>query len=337
MKAIALISGGLDSTLAAKIIKELGIELVALNTKTPFCLCDHHSSSGCVSAAANAAKQLGLKLITLNVSEEFIAIIKKPRHGYGSHMNPCIDCRILLFKKAKEYLEKEQAAFIITGEVLGQRPMSQRKAAMKLIDKKSGTEGLVLRPLCAKFMDISIPEKNGWVSRDKLLAICGRSRGAQFSLAKELGINDYPCPSGGCLLTNAEFSKRVKDLIKHNELNVHNAHLLKVGRHFRLSSVAKLIVGRNETENSRLLDLAEDRDHLFTPRDEIAGATALGIGLYNEELVNLAARITGRYCDLGGDGCTEINYKSGFNAKESTVSRFSVDPVEEGLLKSLRI
>ncbi|MFA5276551.1 MAG: hypothetical protein WC417_06650 [Candidatus Omnitrophota bacterium] len=220
MKAIALISGGLDSILSAKIIDELGIELVAFNTKTPFCLCEHHSSSGCASSARRAAEKLNIKFISLNVSEEFLGILKDPKHGYGSNMNPCIDCRILLFKKAKECMQEEGASFIITGEVLGQRPMSQRLPVMKLIDREAQVEGLVLRPLSAKALKPTIPEAEGWVDRSKLLKITGRGRREQITLANEFGINDYPCPSGGCLLTMADFSKRVKDLMKHNELNI---------------------------------------------------------------------------------------------------------------------
>jgi tRNA U34 2-thiouridine synthase MnmA/TrmU len=252
-------------------------------------------------------------------------------------MNPCIDCRILLFKKAKEYMEIEKAQFIITGEVLGQRPMSQRKAAMKLIDKESKTEGLVLRPLCAKFMEESIPEKNGWVDREKLLAINGRARGVQFGLARHFGINDYPCPSGGCLLTYPDFAKRVKDLIEHDELTLASARLLRLGRHFRLSSMAKLIVGRSEAENTCLLDFADESGHVFMPREDIAGPTSLGIGLYNDKLINLAARITGRYCDLGENSCVDIDYKRGSGAERKFISRFSVSPAEENLLEALRI
>mgnify|MGYP001594754553 CR=1 FL=1 len=171
MKAITLISGGLDSSLDTRLIRDLGIELIALNTVSPFCLCNRRSSGGCLYGAYSVAKSLALKLISINVSQEFIGIVKKPKHGYGSNMNPCIDCRILLFKKAKEAMEKEGALFVITGEVLGQRPMSQKLNTMKLIEKESGLSGLVLRPLSAKVMEPTIPEKEGWIDRDKLLAV----------------------------------------------------------------------------------------------------------------------------------------------------------------------
>ncbi|MDP2938184.1 MAG: hypothetical protein Q8N72_02930, partial [Candidatus Omnitrophota bacterium] len=265
MKAIALISGGLDSTLATKLIQDLGIELIALNTVSPFCLCNRRSSRGCLYGANSVAKQLGLKLISVDVSKDFLEIVKKPKHGYGSNMNPCIDCRILLFKKAKEAIEKEGASFVITGEVLGQRPMSQKLNTMKLIEREAGLEGLVLRPLSAKVLEQTIPEKQGWIARDKLLAINGRSRREQIAKARKLGINDYPCSSGGCLLTDPEFSRRLKDLIKYGEFNLENVQLLKIGRHFRLNDTSKLVVGRNEKENERLLNLAREDDYLFMP------------------------------------------------------------------------
>ena len=315
-------SGGLDSTLAAKITKDLGIELVALNTVSAFCLCNHRSSSGCFHGIASTAKELNIKLVSLNVAEEFLGIVKNPKHGYGSNMNPCIDCRILLFKKAKEFMQKEGASFVITGEVLGQRPMSQKLRTMFLIEKESGLEGFVVRPLSAKVLEPTIPEKNGWIDREKLLSISGRGRRQQFDLAKELGINDYPCPSGGCLLTDPEFSRKLKDLIKHDEFNLREVQLLRLGRHFRLTQTAKLVVGRNEAENKRLLELARDGDYIFMPR-QITGPTTLGRGEFNEELLKLSCSLTGRYCDLNGSNSASIVYKKIAFGDNSKV-RFSV-------------
>ncbi len=334
MKAIALISGGLDSTLATRLIQNLGIELIALNTLSPFCLCNRRSSGGCLSGAHSVAKALALELISVDVSEEFIGIVKKPKHGYGSNMNPCIDCRILLFKKAKEAMEKEGALFVITGEVLGQRPMSQKLNTMGLIEKEAGLSGLVLRPLSAKVLDSTIPEKQGWIDRNKLLAISGRGRREQIALANKLGFNDYPCPSGGCLLTDPEFSRRVKDLMKHQEFNLENIQLLKIGRHFRLNDTTKLVVGRNEKENERLLNLARDNDYLFMPTDELAGPTSLGRGILSEELIKLSCTITCRYCDLNGNTNIDIVYRR-ISEKENKVLRIS--PIEEIKLLSLRV
>lgn len=315
MKAIVLISGGLDSTLAARLMQNLGIELICLNTVSPFCLCNHRSSKGCFHGVNLVAKNLGLKLISVNVSSEFLEIVKKPKHGYGSNINPCIDCRILLFKKAKEAMHKEGASCVITGEVLGQRPMSQRRDTMRLIEKESDLIGLVLRPLSAKVLEPTIPEREGWINRDKLLSIAGRGRREQFALAKEFGINDYPCPSGGCLLTDPEFAKRLRDLLSHNELNLENIELLKIGRHFRLKEDAKLIVGRNEKENGLLEVLAKEKDYLFWP-PEAAGPTALGRGIFDSGLFDLSLRITASYCDCNDEAGLDIAYRIIPEAKE---------------------
>lgn len=335
MKAIALISGGLDSTLATKLMQNLGLELICLNTRSPFCLCNHRSASGngCLYGAAHAAKNLNLKLFSINVSDEYLEIVKRPKHGYGSNMNPCIDCRILLFKKAKEIMQKEGASFVITGEVLGQRPMSQKLNTLRLIEKEAGLEGLILRPLSAKILEPTIPEKRGWIAREKLLAIVGRGRREQIALADQFGINDYPCPSGGCLLTDPEFSRRLKDLMKHDTFNLDNVQLLKVGRHFRLSNTSKLVVGRNEKENERILNLALENDYLFIPQ-EIAGPTALGRGIFNDELISLSGGITSRYCGINDNSVIEIAYKK-FPEQEEKILK--AHPFEDTQLRKLRI
>jgi len=334
MKAITLISGGLDSTLATRLIQDLGIELVALNTVSPFCLCNRYSSNGCLYGANSVAKKLSLRLITIDVSGEFLEIVKKPKHGYGSNMNPCIDCRILLFKKAKEIMEKEGASFVITGEVLGQRPMSQKLNTMKLIEREAGLNGLVLRPLSSAILGPTIPEKQGWISRDKLLAINGRGRREQIALADKLGVNDYPCPSGGCLLTDPEFSKRLKDLMKYGEFNLENTRLLKIGRHFRLNDTAKLVVGRNEQENEQLLNFALENDYLFIPTDELAGPASLGRGTFSGALIELSCSITCRYCDINANVNADIIYRM-FSEKENKIMKIS--PIQEARLLSLRI
>jgi tRNA U34 2-thiouridine synthase MnmA/TrmU len=333
MKAIALISGGLDSTLAARLTKDLGVELVALNTLSPFCLCNRRSSSGCAHGAGKVAKELGLKLISVNVSDEFIEIVKKPKYGYGSNMNPCIDCRILLFKKARAAMEEEGASFVITGEVLGQRPMSQKLHTMRLIEKESGLTGLVVRPLSAQVLEPTLPEENGWVPRDRLLAINGRGRKEQFALAHKFGIRDYPCPSGGCLLTDPEFSRRLKDIMLNGELNLREVMLLKLGRHFRLGKGVKLVVGRNEAENGLLESSAGMTDSLFYPGGDLAGPTSLLRGDCNPELIELSSRITAYYCDLNGQKSANIYYRPA-GGQESCLS---VSPSDTGTLKPLRI
>ncbi len=309
MKAIILLSGGLDSTLAAELMSREGLELLAVNFKTPFCLCDRHSSNlGCGSNARRVAEAIGIDLKIINATEDFLEVLKKPAHGYGANMNPCIDCRILFFRKSKELMDEFGASFIITGEVLGQRPMSQFRRQMNIIEKEAGLEGLVLRPLSAKLLAPTIPEKNGWISRERMLDIAGRSRKPQMALAKDLGINDYPCAAGGCLLTDPEFANRIRDLINHDELDMLNIDLLKTGRYFRLSSSAKLIVGRNENENKMLSMLAKEGDYLFGPAT-INGPIAVGKGSFTEDLLDVACRIVARYSDRDGEIDADISYK----------------------------
>lgn len=309
MKAIILLSGGLDSTIAAELMNREGLELFAVNFKTPFCLCDRKSSNvGCGSNARRVADALGIELKIINASRDFLEVLKNPKHGYGANMNPCIDCRILFFQKSKELMEEIGASFIITGEVLGQRPMSQFRQQMGIIEKESGLKGLVVRPLSAKLLPPTTPEKMGWVSRERMLDIAGRSRKPQMALAKDLGIRDYPCAAGGCLLTDLAFAKKIRDLIDHGELDMPNIDLLKVGRYFRLSGDAKLVVGRNEGENKVLSLLAKDGDFLFGPAN-IKGPAAVGRGTFSPDLLEVACRIVTRYSDHDGEQDAEISYK----------------------------
>lgn len=297
VKALILLSGGLDSTLAAHLIRQQAVELVGLNFTSPFCLCKR--GEGCSShGVGTVAAQLGIKLETIDKTKEMLECVKRPKYGYGSNMNPCIDCRVIMLKKAKEHMQKCGASFVITGEVLGQRPMSQRRQIFGLIEKASGLEGLILRPLCAKSLPQTLPEEKGWVDRGSLLSIVGRSRKEQMRLALHFGVNDYPCPAGGCLLTDPNFAKRIRDLLRYNpQFSLNDVLLLKLGRHLRISDECKLIVGRNEKENSSLLNLALNTDLIFLPPEEIAGPTALGRGKFREQDRSLASSIVSRYCD----------------------------------------
>lgn len=303
MKAIALLSGGLDSTLAVKVVLEEGIEIVALNFFSPFCLCNR--KTGCKSIAKKITDEFGIELKVIYLGEEYIEIVKNPGHGYGKNLNPCIDCRILMLRHAKEFMQEIGASFIVTGEVLGQRPMSQYRAALKTIEKESGLEGLILRPLSAKLLPQSIPEKEGWVDRERLLEISGRSRRPQMALAKDYKISDYACPAGGCLLTDRGFANRMRDLMTHSEITLDDIQLLKVGRHFRLSSSCKLIVGRNKEENERLLGLARQGDLCFSPV-EAKGPVGIGRGSFDNGNIEKSVSIIARYCDGGTDGEVRI-------------------------------
>jgi tRNA-specific 2-thiouridylase len=309
MKAIILLSGGLDSTLAAELMSREGLELLAVNFKTPFCLCDRHSSNlGCGSNARRVADALGIELKIINATKDFLEVLQKPAHGYGANMNPCIDCRILFFCKSRELMAEIGASFIITGEVLGQRPMSQFRRQMGLIERESGLAGLVVRPLSAKLLPPTTPEKMRWISRERMLDIAGRSRKPQMALAKDLGINDYPCSAGGCLLTDPQFARRIRDLIRHDELDMQNINLLKAGRYFRLSESAKLIVGRDENENNMLASLARDGDFVFGPAT-FNGPIAVGKGHFSSDKIDVACRIVARYCDRDGEFDADISYR----------------------------
>jgi tRNA U34 2-thiouridine synthase MnmA/TrmU len=335
MKAIILLSGGLDSTLAAELMSREGLELLAVNFKTPFCLCDRHSSNlGCGSNARRVADALGIELKIINATKDFLEVLQKPAHGYGANMNPCIDCRILFFRKSKELMDEVGASFIITGEVLGQRPMSQFRRQMDLIEKEADLEGLVLRPLSAKLLAPTIPEKNGWISRERMLDIAGRSRKPQMALAKDLGINDYPCAAGGCLLTDPEFANRIRDLIRHDELDMQNIDLLKAGRYFRLSQSAKLIVGRNENENKMITLLAKEGDYVFGPAT-INGPIAVGKGTFTPDLLEVACRIVARYCDRDGELNADISYKRLPDSEEKMIKTSFLDDEELAKLRTL--
>ncbi|MFH0762899.1 MAG: tRNA 4-thiouridine(8) synthase ThiI [Candidatus Omnitrophota bacterium] len=309
MKAVALISGGLDSRLAAKLVKAQGVDVIPLTFTIPFFHKIKKAPLASCDKDALIQRDLGCQLRNINLGDDFLEVVKKPRHGYGANLNPCIDCKILMLRKAAELMKDTEAKFIITGEVLGQRPMSQHKDALVKIEKEAGLEGLVLRPLSAKLLAKTMPEREGWVNRDKLMDFCGRTRSPQMELAKVLGIEDYPNPAGGCLLTDPLFAKKLKDLMSFSELNLANIELLKSGRFFRLKPSAKLIVGRNDAENNHLASLAQEGDYLFYPGQDLAGPTSLGRGSFDQGLIRLSCAITSSYCDLNGALEADIFYK----------------------------
>jgi len=329
MKAIALFSGGLDSILAIKVVLEQGIEVVALNFTSPFCCCD--KLGGCGSAVKRMAEKLGVDFKVMYLGQEYLDMVKNPKYGYGKNLNPCIDCRILKFKKAKEFMTDISASFVITGEVLGQRPMSQHRQALRRIEKESGLEGLILRPLSAKLMPETKAETNGWVKREKLLNISGRGRRQQMDLAASFGINDYPCPAGGCLLTDPQFSKRAKDAIGHNEFTVDNIELLKIGRCLRIKPYFRLSVGRDEKENNRLLGMAKREDIIFEPLN-LAGPSAVSRGIIDEEAKVISCKVIAWY--TARDRQVEVKVKTLADSKEEIIS---VEAIAEEELRQLRV
>ena len=298
-KVVALMSGGLDSNLAVRIIHDMGIEIVGVHFTGPFCMCNR-GAGGCIHYARKIADELGIRFSTSALGSEYLEMVVHPRHGRGSGMNPCLDCRILMLRKAREMMANEGASFVMTGEVLGQRPMSQLRDKLRIIERESGLEGLILRPLCAQHMSPTIPEQEGWVDRDALLGMRGRGRRPQMDLAEKLQIGDYPCPAGGCLLTDKHFAARLREHIdRAGGLKMSDLPLLKLGRHFRLPSGAKLVVGRDEEENGRIERLAAEDDVILMPED-VSGPTAVLSLLPGGEETELAAEILVAYCDGKG-------------------------------------
>jgi tRNA U34 2-thiouridine synthase MnmA/TrmU len=294
-KALALLSGGLDSILATELILKQGIDVIAINFASPFCLC---KKGGC--GATEAATKLGVPLKVMNVGDEYLKMVRKPKHGYGRHMNPCIDCRIFIVKKAKKYAKEIGAFFIFTGEVLDERPMSQHSRAMKIIEEETGLKGKILRPLSARLLPETVIEKKGLVDREKLLDIRGRSRKPQIKLAEEFSIKDYPCPAGGCLLTYKEYANKLRDLFKHKKrCSMADVSLLKVGRHFRFSK-SKIIVGRNEAENQILTAKKALNDYYFEVPD-IGGPITVLQGPKTKNAIRAAAELTAFYSDAKND------------------------------------
>ncbi len=302
-KALALLSGGLDSTLAVKMMLDMGIDVEALNFTSPFCTCTG-KNSGCKSEAVRVAQEFNIPIKVVHKGLDYLEIVRNPRHGYGKGINPCVDCRIYLLRKAKEYMAECGADFVITGEVLGQRPMSQRRDSLRVIERESGLAGLLLRPLSAQHFEPTIPEMEGWVDRDKLLAIKGRSRKELFELADEIDVKNYPCPAGGCLLTELSFVPKVQDIFDHCvDLDLRDFRMLKIGRHCRIGERTKVIIGRDESDNNLLEAARQAGEAAITWLD---GNTPVGIlvGRQGQECLELASRILLRYTKAeNGDVC----------------------------------
>jgi tRNA U34 2-thiouridine synthase MnmA/TrmU len=276
-------------------MQKQGFEVSAVAIKTPFC--DFDCGRGCGFEIRERADTLGINLKTVYLGDEYIEMLKNPKHGFGSGMNPCIDCRAMMFDAAKKQMDKIGAEFIISGEVLGQRPMSQHGPALRTIEKESNLEGIIVRPLSGALLPKTEPEKNGLIKRENLGMIRGRSRKPQLELAKKFGIEDPPNAGGGCLLTDPAFSLRAKDLFEHKETpTINDIDLLKVGRHFRFDQKIKFVVGRKKEENEIIKSLALSNDVLFEARDHMGPISILrGDGL--DRFEKFAAEITLRYSD----------------------------------------
>jgi len=287
-KALLLFSGGLDSILASKVLLNQGIKVIPVYFKSYFFGPE---------IAKKSAKEIGLKLKVVDISKEHLKIVRKPKFGYGKSMNPCLDCHLLMLKKAKEIMKKEKYDFVATGEVLGERPMSQNIQALKILEEKSSLKGYLLRPLSAKLLEPTIPEKEGLVDRERLLKIQGRSRKEQIELAKKYKINNYPQPAGGCLLTDLEFGKKLKELFNiAKKIDKKDIELLKLGRHF-LEKNHKIVVGRNEKENKEIKKLVKKGDILIEMKNYPGPLTLIRNyqGKIKEEIIEKAKNLTQYY------------------------------------------
>jgi len=292
---LGLISGGLDSLIACLVLKLQNIEVVGLNFKSPFCICDKaYKNAEC--GLNLFYDKLGIKTFFLQKEDDYLEVIKNPKFGYGKNLNPCIDCRIYILKKAKIFAKKINADFIFTGEVLDQRPKSQNLKALRIIEEESDLKKKLLRPLSALLLKPTILEENGIIDRTKLLGIKGRSRKKQLELARTHDLlNEYNA-CGGCLLTEREFANRMRDYLEYSKNpTMEGVKLLKYGRHFRFNG-SKIIVGRNELENNFLLHL-KGPDEILMEASNVKGPVTLIQGKFEEEAIRFAAKLTLRYSD----------------------------------------
>jgi tRNA-specific 2-thiouridylase len=343
-RAVSLLSGGLDSSLAILAVIKQGVEVDAIRFVTPF-ECDVSQilpyppflKVGIIDSynpyrEMNAARRFCSHIEIHHLGDKFIEIVKNPPHGYGKNMNPCIDCRIIMLREAKLYMDKTGADFIVTGEVLGQRPMSQRRDTFCLIDREAGVTDYVLRPLSAKLLKITFPEMNGIVNREMLYDFSGRSRKPQIALAKELGLTDYPAPAGGCLLTERNYSYRLKDLFTYNPApEIRDICLLKIGRHFRFSPSCKIVVGRDSTENEIIESLSVNGDCL-SKIEGYGSPTTLLTGEITDEAVKVAASLCARYSDA-----KNLFEVESIVIKGDNTFRLRVSPAGDETVEALRI
>ncbi len=335
-KAIGLFSGGLDSILAAKLIEEQGFEVILFHFTSPFTNEFSRRGSrqpGRESQVLKAAEELGMKLHIFRAKQDYYDMVRNPIFGYGRNVNPCIDCRIHILIKAREYMREVGADFIFTGEVLNQRPMSQHRSAMRQAEKASGLLGYLLRPLSAKRIDETEVEKSGLIDREKLEGIEGRGRKSQQELAEKFGIQIKTQAAGGCLLTDVNYTKRVHDLFKHTDAPGENEYmLLSLGRHFRLADGQKIVVARDNGENPRLEKLAGEKDVLFEP-DNFPGPVALLRGDYDDEVLQYVARFIVSHSRARGE---ELQIRVTF-ADKSVKTIPAGEPVERRELDKIRI
>ena len=315
---LGLISGGLDSLIASLILKLQNIEVIGLNFKSPFCICDRaYINSDCGLNLYN--QKLQIKTYFLQKEDDYLEIVRNPKFGYGKNLNPCIDCRIYILKKAKKFAKEIKADFIFTGEVLNQRPKSQNLKALKIVEEESGLEGKLLRPLSALLLKPTIYEEQGLIDRTKLLGIRGRSRKDQLEIARKHNLVHEYFACGGCLLTDKSFSSRVRDYLQHNkDLKMEDMIFLKYGRHFRYKR-AKIIVGRDELENNILIQIKKPLDIIMEAMDTVGPITIIQNKI-DDDVLQFAAKLTLSYSDLKDSQGAVIYGNNLDNTKQLTVN-----------------
>lgn len=325
-RALAMLSGGLDSILAAKLIKEQGIEVIGICFKSYFFGPKN---------AIRMVEQIDIPLEVVDFSEEHFEMVKNPKFGHGKNINPCIDCHAMMMNYSGKLLEKFNADFIITGEVLNQRPMSQNRSALDIVKRESGYSDKILRPLCAKNLNPTKMELEGLVDREKLLDIKGRNRKVQMELAEKWGIVDYPSPAGGCKLTDPNYSGRLMELLEHNDKpSVAELELLRIGRHFRISKEAKVISTRTEEEAKEIKQYLTEKDMLFLT-EKYTGSLVVVTGNHKVEDIEFAAKVTARYSKGKDEELVNVQY--GFFThtldKEISIKPANEDEINNYILK----
>jgi tRNA-specific 2-thiouridylase len=336
---IGLLSGGLDSALAARVVIDAGAEVTCLHFFTGFCVTGHNSRVGrkdrpIANHALKVAAEVGVHVELVDISDDYLPMVLNPSHGYGANMNPCVDCRVFMLARAKRYMEEAGADFVFTGEVLGQRPMSQMRQTIQLTEREAELEGRLLRPLSAKLLDPTEVEKEGRVDREKLYDFHGRSRKPQIELAKKYGLRDYMQPAGGCcFLTDQSYSRKLKDLIANRDdepLSMDDVYLLAVGRHFRLEDDLKIVVGRDETENN-FLDYYT-RSCWSAQATEHPGPAVIVMGEVGESQFERIASVVARYCDGKREASVRVEFRRGGEGRVVEVA-----PAPNELIEQLRI
>jgi len=324
IRAIALVSGGLDSILAVKVIQEQGVEVEGIAFETPFFS---------VQSAVDACNKIDIPLTVADITSDHLVMLRAPRYGYGRNMNPCIDCHIMMLRKAGEMMEAQGADFIITGEVMGQRPMSQGKQSLHVVAKRSGYQDFIVRPLSARLLPETKPEREGKLDRPRMLDIQGRGRKRQMEMADRYRITEYATPAGGCLLTDPGFARRLRDLFAHcSDLEIRDLEFLKVGRHLRLNDKTKIIAGRKKVENEVIDMMSLDRDIVIMVRD-FPGPTVLVPNGCEKGDLRLAAGICALYSDAPGGVKTVAECRTG----GGFVSNLEIFPAAKEVAQKLLI